>query len=416
MSILREKLVLSRYSITNLLFSLFFLVLIIDPADRMLKVKLPLFGVVLFFSILSFRQRTSKTGIYAVISIFCLCLLTSLFGFFRSHPINWEFAVSVYKGFIMMFLLLWVRELDLISKLKVPVLFISSIVVLTYVAMLFFPAIEQVIYLMTWDEDSVLPMIMSRREFLGINFISAYYKTSPLCLFTAALALYQLLYQQTNRFANIIILSLTSFVLFASGTRMNMLTIFLLFVINIIYKISRYKYGKILSVFLFFGAFFFSVALLYLLLNDTGEESLNVKNTLSQAFYNAIDKDPLMLIFGHGVGATFDSLGIRGPFAVQSELTYQDMIRWFGIPSFLLVMMIYLYPLYLLYQKRKVNLPLNLSIASAYLLYLCVAGTNPLLVNSTGMVALLITYSYTLRLGNAETNQYEGDRSFTGHI
>ena len=104
-------------------------------------------------------------------------------------------------------------------------------------------------------------------------------------------------------------------------------------------------------------------------------------------------KNPWLLIFGEGPGATFDSLGVRGRFAVQSELTYLDLIRWFGIPFTVIIMLVYLYPVRLIYSKRR-NLEYSSVLILAYLLYLVIAGTNPLLISSTGMLALLVMYSY----------------------
>ena len=55
--------------------------------------------------------------------------------------------------------------------------------------------------------------------------------------------------------------------------------------------------------------------------------------------------------------------------------------------------MIYLYPVSVIW-KNRLRLKYAYSIIGGYILYLLIAGTNPLLVNSTGMLALLVVYSY----------------------
>ena len=45
-----------------------------------------------------------------------------------------------------------------------------------------------------------------------------------------------------------------------------------------------------------------------------------------------------------------------------------------------------------------------------YLAYLLIAGTNPLLLSSTGMLVLIISYSYVEQLNGLQTVKYEGTR------
>lgn len=116
---------------------------------------------------------------------------------------------------------------------------------------------------------------------------------------------------------------------------------------------------------------------------------------MTQAFFYHLDDNPETLIWGNGVGATFDSLGVRGRNAVASELFYYEIIRFFGMPLGLLFLIVYVYPLVLIYKKRRLLLYWK-AISIGYLSYLFAGGTNPYLISSNGMITLLIMYAYAL--------------------
>ena len=104
---------------------------------------------------------------------------------------------------------------------------------------------------------------------------------------------------------------------------------------------------------------------------------------------------PETLLWGNGVGATFDSLGVRGSEATQSELFYYEIVRFWGVPLGFAFLMIYLYPMVLIYRNRY-ELCYWKYILLGYTFYLLSAGTNPYLTSSNGLLTLLLMYSYAL--------------------
>ena len=376
----------------NFITALFVFVLIIDPSDVWLRLKLPLFGLLLILCIFAYNN-VLKSSISGIFIIYGACILASLIGFFRGININTEFAIGIYKGFLITFLLLWAHELRVLEKMYIPTILIAIIVAFIYIAMLEFPILRMYIYALSIDENSPLPLLISNRKFIGIPVTSVFYKTSPLCLFVLGVAFNNIFSKAANRSRNIILAIGASVVLFCSGTRMNILSLIAMIGFEAIRRLWQSRSSRIFAI---TSVFVGGVAMLFLiteLTNDKGEKSLEIKNALSKAFYNTIYEDPLILIFGNGPGATFDSMGARGTEAVQSELTYQDMIRWFGIPLTVAIMLVFINPLIAILRKRN-KLKYSYTIAVAYILYLIVAGTNPLLISSTGMLALLVMYSY----------------------
>ena len=156
-----------------------------------------------------------------------------------------------------------------------------------------------------------------------------------------------------------------------------------------------YSKSKTFTILVFVILSILILLLIIALLNDKGEPSLDIKTTLANAFFNHINNNPETLIWGNGVGATFDSLGVRGKDAVASELFYYEIVRFFGLPLGLLFLIVYIYPFWLIYKKRKL-LPYWKAISLGYLSYLFAGGTNPYLTSSNGMITLLIMYSYAL--------------------
>lgn len=99
--------------------------------------------------------------------------------------------------------------------------------------------------------------------------------------------------------------------------------------------------------------------------------------------------DPFRFFIGSGFSSEFYNSGI-GAMSSNVELSYWNLLRQVGLLSFLLMMLMYLWPIYALVRERK-----HIIFVLGYLAYLVVAYTNPLLYSSTGILAVL--YMYCLR-------------------
>lgn len=99
---------------------------------------------------------------------------------------------------------------------------------------------------------------------------------------------------------------------------------------------------------------------------------------------------PEYYIFGQGVGSWIYSIGFKES-VTQTEWTYIELLRTCGLYSLLTFALLF-YPI----KKMKDILQKNvtLGVLLAYVMFILIAGTNPLLISSTGMVVLLMVYSY----------------------
>ncbi len=137
------------------------------------------------------------------------------------------------------------------------------------------------------------------------------------------------------------------------------------------------------------------VVFVFMLAADASEPSNLVKFAHMQSYKDLFEENPMYLLTGQGPGARFYSLGFHR-MTVQTEWTYLELVRYVGIFS-LPILFIFVRPLVLLWRNRRRS-ELCYVLFFAYGIYLMVAGTNPLLLSSTGMFTLLLTYSFLERI------------------
>lgn len=133
---------------------------------------------------------------------------------------------------------------------------------------------------------------------------------------------------------------------------------------------------------------------LYFLANETsmfssGEQSNSIKIGHLVSFFDVIDWD--MLTFGKGLGAYFFTEGYGG-IVSQTEITWMDSVRFFGLPLSILLFLVLLLPVR--------SIPLDSVSASSRLimiLYLVMSMSNPVLFNSFGFLVVLWYWSIVLR-------------------
>ena len=122
---------------------------------------------------------------------------------------------------------------------------------------------------------------------------------------------------------------------------------------------------------------------------SSDEESNSIKIGHLVSFFNIIDWK--MLIFGQGLGSYFFTEGY-GVVVSQTEITWMDAIRFFGLPLSIVLLMLLFFPVR--------NVPLNSSFSSCrviMLLYIIMSMSNPVLLNSFGFLVVLWYWSVITR-------------------
>ncbi len=364
---------------------LFSLVVMIDPPNTYLHLKDPLFLLLLFTCCAFFKP--SMSGFIPIFVAILVWSTSSLFGWIDGEITDNDFNIGILKSFMPLILIGWIRYLNFTDSLFIPCLIVAIISIIVEIAMLFFPELEAFCYSYFTAENGL--MMMSRRTFVGINFSSAFYRSTPLLSIALAVALNNYFYKKSVVAA---ILWIVLFLgLFAGGNRACMLSaigICTLLYLFRLYHLKRYYRFSILSVIVIT----LFACILIMLLNDTQESSNVAKFGHLYSYAKLFNEKPSVFIVGQGAGAVFYSEGFNS-LTLQTEWTYIELIRFFGLPGGLLIVGIFIYPLlYVIRNSKHYNQPL--SIIVGYSFYLLIAGTNPLLLSSTGMLACLYSYSY----------------------
>ena len=112
----------------------------------------------------------------------------------------------------------------------------------------------------------------------------------------------------------------------------------------------------------------------------------SVRNTILNTIFASWAEKPISLFTGAGYTGMIYDLA-RCEYTYTVELSYWNLLRQIGLIPFLLVMIMYLFPIYYLIKSKA-----NINYVVAYIGYLIIAYTNPLLYTSTGLVVLLFMY------------------------
>ena len=373
----------------NVLFFLLILVIMLDPTNSVLHLKNVVFILLVGYNIIFFKP--DFTYLPHILLIFGTLFLGYVLAEMQMNAVDMEVFGGVVKGFSPLILLLWIRHYNVLRLSIFPILLACLLVDILFILATTNETIQLALYTFVWAHDDMI--MMSSRTILGFNIFGMYYK-SMLCATFVLLSLYQHILQgNKRRVLYILAAAVVTFAFLISGTRSPMLLPFALFGAIAFLKIgtlrkSRYFYYPVivLGMLLFIG-------FVLLLATEKGEISNQVKAAHLQSYMELFETHPIYLLLGQGPGTAFYSEGFHA-MTYTTEWTYMELLRCYGAFS-LLIFAVMIYPITQLYKLRH-----DKRVAAmifAYIFYLLIAGTNPLLISSTGMLVLLTIYSYTQR-------------------
>lgn len=376
-----------KKSVGNALFMLFILVLTLDPTGAILHMKDVFFALLVGYNVVCFRPDYTKLPF--VIAAFSVVVLTWIFAVIQEVNIDLDGTFAILKSFAPMILLLWIREYDLLSLARIPIVIASLLVVSLFWIIFFVPATEGPIYYFfnIMGDNTIM---MSWRAILGIEIFTMYYKSIVSFILVFAVFIVTSFKKEKRNWRTVVPMLIVLHAFVISGTRSTMLLPFFLFGMIAYREFRDTRYFKyILYPVIFIGAIAF-VVLLFMLIMEKSEASNLIKYAHLTSYWNLFIEHPLYLFLGQGPGSSFFSTGFLRVTQL-TEWTYLELIRYFGIFS-LVIIYIFYRPLMPLWKDFQNNL--SYTLFWAYLAYLLIAGTNPLLLSSTGMLVLLIIYSY----------------------
>lgn len=223
-------------------------------------------------------------------------------------------------------------------------------------------------------------MMAEHKKFLWWWFSSVFHMASPLLIIQVALKFYSFL--QTKKIKEFLKTGFYFIAMFFTATRANVfaeiLVIGLIYLYHLFY-IKKKMYKAAFLCLIFVGFAFIGTFLLLTVKNS----SSNMKDLHMVSYDVLFSENPSYILFGQGPGSWLYDYGWK-KLCTNTELSYMELIRMFGLFFTVAIMCLYAYPF--LHFIKKPNF-FSFSISIAYLAYLFIAGTNPLLIGPTGFIA-----------------------------
>ena len=341
---------------------LFVGVVMIDPTNKLLHMKEIAFGLLMFVTVISQRGKIYRSVISSYSVLVLGALLSICFGGIV-FQMDLTSSVSYFKALMFAIVSYAIAKLsiDEIIELNYWVglglsLFIS-IMLLSFIGGYF--DMSGVLSKMQETET----VMVANRDLVGMKIPMFFYKTMPFCFIALIYAL-----RKKKWMAIFIILAPIAY----GGSRTPMLM-----ALTIITYILYDRKSKYLRALIGVISLFLLLYIVYILTSSSnlqgGDE---IKGGVASYLVNNSS------IFGHGVGALYWDPE-RGQLTSTTEVTYFEMLYQYGWLLFPFVLYIFVRPFFIMY-KKKYRTEIR-DFAVAYLLYLVNAGTNPLLISSTGM-------------------------------
>lgn len=354
---------------------------IIDPANKLLGLKTISFVLFVVCSIPFASYKKTYVILFFLVMYF---FSTALQIIIPTTTVDLNYQIFTLKSFVYLIFLLSMGENSYIRVFKYfyyTVLVLAFAIMSIWLIIIIFPELELPLYAFLHNIDCSI----SHRSFLGIEFIGVNYGVGILTIITLSYSQYKIIMGCSKKYYFHSLLF--TMCLFISCTRANMLAAIL--ILGISFIIFEYKKKNILGViFIFTIGLFAFLLLLFALLSEKSESSMAVKSLHLVSYNELFSTNPIRyLLIGDGPGALFYSKGF-GKIVPQTEWTYLDLIRNYGLINAIIIICIFLLPL--LKIRNKYSSCFFSMIGFGYIVFLVVSGTNPYLINSVGFTALAV--------------------------
>lgn len=377
----------------NILFSLLIFVIMFDPNNLILNLKDILFISLLGYNIIFYRPDFSYLP-YFFIAI-AIVLLGYILASVRLIDINIDVLLAAIKSFSPLILLLWVPYYNIIKLSLIPAFVMCLFLTTLYITVSVNTLAREFLWNTVDQYDNVITLTF--RSFYGITILGMYHKAMICLMFALGYFCYSFINEKgKKRIIMFFPFICGMYVFLVSGTRSSMMIPFFMFAIVCYQRIRNTQHLKyfIYPILALFGTLF--LMLIIILASETSESSNIIKYAHLSSYAKLFNNNPLYMIIGQGPGTSFYSEGF-GKYTSVTEWTYLELLRNYGILC-LPLLYVFFKPIKTFYKYKKNDLTFVFLLT--YIAYLFIAGTNPLLISSTGMLMILSAYSYEYTIKN----------------
>lgn len=355
---------------------------LVDPADHLLHLKMPLLILTLGLwmgRVIAGISRPGGPQIWAPVLLFAVLLpgAATVIALMGSSLPPGEPQLQMLKQFTVLLLIpvLWSERVNLTRHI-IAWSFVTACLTLALAALsLFAPLPFVAIRAFAVESDNAF---ISSRSLLGLGIGSFYYKTIGVVVFPIAYYSRSLISGSRRTVSLAVILFFVAAVLCSDNRA---LAVGVLCVIGaLLFEQIRARRGMGAALAVLFVITALPAGYIATFFQST-ETSNQVKLGHIKSYISEFESHPTYLLWGQGADTQFYSQGFETE-TTKTELTYLDIIRWFGVPLAAVLLVIFLYPVALLRRGP----PGTAYLFIPYLVYLLEAITDPLLICSTGLM------------------------------
>jgi hypothetical protein len=378
-----------------LLFCLVFVALA-DPADSLTRLKVPLFVSVM--AVWLFRRVRNRIGARGSIhqktryglwlTVFVVAILVpsiaTLVGFLDVDVHSGGAPLSLAKSFLFFSIAPVIASEE--SDLILIIIRLSFVVALITIAMVVVSWIWPAPFLLITDflMSRQTAIITPDRDVTGVAVGEFYYASCPLLIFSFAYHLDRALSNEKVRKWDIFLSMVAGTALLLSGARADILAVLLLLFILALRHMLRRR-GWVPTLILGSSLLIAGAAAIIPKFANPAEGSNAIKLKHIHSYAREFNDRPASLLWGEGANSAFYSEGFQS-WTTVTEVTYMELIRVFGLPVAILFTSWLAWLDYSLFRRGLI------AIALAYIAYLAIAASNPLLINSTGFLVIASMY------------------------
>lgn len=390
--------------IIRILFSLLLFFCIFDPADSIFGLKVPVFVLLMGYSIVTRRFSFDNKRLFNYVLLFSIVVpvFSYLIGFLTNMD-NYDTPnlFAAIKPFLFLFIAftfhndwslqksiikIFAYELLLLAVVSIFILVISILEIVPFELLYEFGDMHT---LYSIGERTYGPFVINR----------IYFHTAPMLVF--ALCYFINSYFEEKKLNGLLFSFVISAALLFSGTRNDMIMgVLPYFIFAFVYGSKNVRMG-IIILYVLVLAFLLSQEFVMALFDKTEESNdtkLGFLEDYSKAFSNY-----RTLFLGDGLDSYF-FVKERGRVNI-TELTYFELLRRFGFLGSLVYLYLMIKPAIGLCKNREF-----LWLGTAYSLYLIMITFNPFFFSSNGMIILSIVtvvfFSYPERVYYSQQKVY----------
>lgn len=372
-------------SIGNFFLGLFVFNILFDPGNALFHTKIITFFLALVTNYKKFNFRSYP--LFSLLIFYVAFFVSVMLMLLRPQILYDSSFITMYMTTFLTLSIMFLNPEKI--NLETPFLFtckiIAFVTIIISIVVINFPAAA--ILLIENEKLKTIFMMAEHKKVLWWWFSSVFHMASPVMVF--ALAIYFSRYLKRKKIRDGVFSFIFFSALFLTATRANIFSAFL--IVLFIYLCYTFYIKKKVFKSAFLIVLFFSFALVgTVLLLTVKNSSSGAKDGHIISYIEMFSQNPSYFLIGTGPGSYFYSKGF-GEFTTNTEISYLELVRMFGVFFSVFIVGIYLRPFFLI---RYIESFENLSLVIAYLAYLFIAGTNPLLIGPTGFMALWTAYVF----------------------